>query len=644
MDIRRGGEIIRGDITAAHSQFALFDRIINVKLIRQNGDSFVVRSDYEVQKTYDGTPFFVQVRQKPSIVVTYKQVANSVSIQLQIRITNLHILNMTADEEILSVGNNPITGAVVQMGYRNQFPNWARPPLASDTDETADPEDEFNRLRMFNEMAGFTVTDADRTLDTLLQIECRVLYVHAETLPPDRVTNISCVIGNMSYGLTWARDAGLRQFLNSRDLRSDMVLGHTSTRPDMPLTRIEVTLFALITRRFVRQQGMQYAVVDSRANPKAFADTAIPEGEIKQKLLLRGMQRNDAGHIVPDPTNPEMLEVPLDENGVMTVEDAIDIGVICMVSPGVARMSQSNTLPRGTGAGLTTTAYVLERYVGIRIMPLLEAQVTAMVEAFPDLRYFPLVDGNLFFYSVNENISDLVQAMPANRREARPILLPAVYDVSIGALRHIRCPFAGFISPLQLIGFSSRYLLGDMVGFFFPSPRDHWFRALLIDVEFGTVEDRNKMTIMCVDAPPQDVALLAGEETEEEQTTEEAVAAMQRTLRWRAVQVGRASVVGDDGQVVRVPRTWWNIAEHFVLNNSDIYDVEEGVVAGITHREAVEFLLANPDNETLNDANLERGPETSMPAELEGLELGVLYEGDDIYVPYIEYTSEEDDA
>ena len=158
LDRTRGGEILHGPRAWKLDQFALFDKVINLKLIRRSGDSFCIRSDYEVAYTRGGQPYFIPIRQKPHIHVQYKQVANETVTDVSVRITNLFIVNEDVGNDIFAQTGDPIVRMEIQMGYRGQFPDWTQPPLAFDTETSAEGAD--NRLRMFYNMDTFTIRGA----------------------------------------------------------------------------------------------------------------------------------------------------------------------------------------------------------------------------------------------------------------------------------------------------------------------------------------------------------------------------------------------------------------------------------------------------------------------------------------------------
>jgi hypothetical protein len=181
-------------------QFALFDRIINVMFERAKSPPFVIRSDYEVAFDANKKPYFIPIKQKPGIKVTYKQVANSVAIEVGVEVAGLYFTTEKAGDSIFEAEENPVTDMIIQMGYRNQFPNWTQPPLNADgEDEAAD----INRLKMFYAMDNFTIRGKQELMDTGLQLKVQVLSAYPEGNPPDRVVHFQGVVANLSYGLVW---------------------------------------------------------------------------------------------------------------------------------------------------------------------------------------------------------------------------------------------------------------------------------------------------------------------------------------------------------------------------------------------------------------------------------------------------------
>jgi hypothetical protein len=199
------------------------------------------------------------------------------------------------------------------------------------------------------------------------------------------------------------------------------------------------------------------------------------------------------------------------DNGIMGFNDAKRFGVRCIVSEKLRKMSSENTVARHAPLGelgiTDNTKIPAIKFQENATGQLLQIQQ----DAYPNIRWYQQIDGTYFIYDVSETNYDI--ALDANfskeMRNVKPLILPAVYDITVGGTRTIRCPFISFISSMQVLGFSAKYNISSLVGYFYhPQQQMAWYLALLIDIEFSTTGDENQMTIMCVDtdAPKPPVA------------------------------------------------------------------------------------------------------------------------------------------
>lgn len=121
---------------------------------------------------------------------------------------------------------------------------------------------------------------------------------------------------------------------------------------------------------------------------------------------------------------------------------------------------------------------------------------------FDTLRFFPLIDGNYIAYDKDEavNPEKIAGSTDINKVMLETPIIPAIYSMTFGATRTIKCPFFKIINPLQQVKFQSRYNLANLVGYFYrPEPGQDEFFVVSCLVEFATVEDVNMMTLTNVD-------------------------------------------------------------------------------------------------------------------------------------------------
>lgn len=119
-------------------------------------------------------------------------------------------------------------------------------------------------------------------------------------------------------------------------------------------------------------------------------------------------------------------------------------------------------------------------------------------EVLPDMRFVQTSGGDYIAYnSKTETLSD---AQKAYLPLSKPSIIPAVYNVSLGALRMVSCPFFGFVDPFSLINFNARYTTSNLVGTFYkPAPGNDTFMALKCVITFSTCDDDNEMLLTSTD-------------------------------------------------------------------------------------------------------------------------------------------------
>lgn len=184
----RYGQITNQSPFQLPGQFAVYDKIINLKIITFNEktkerSSFTIRSDYEIEYDKFGNYFFKKCKIKPEIRIEYKRVSQSTSIEVMIRVTNLHMQSATSESggnaaTKPAAGGYKIESIVAQIGYFNQFPNFMNPALGLTLDNY------FNLTAPLQPMYD--------------ELHCNVLAVYPTRLPPDGETTFQCVIGNYS--------------------------------------------------------------------------------------------------------------------------------------------------------------------------------------------------------------------------------------------------------------------------------------------------------------------------------------------------------------------------------------------------------------------------------------------------------------
>ena len=541
----------------------LFDRIINLKFKRKHGRSFTIRSDYEPVFHKDGdkgTVSFKRCVEKPDIKITYKQVAESVAIEVDIEITNL----FTGDGEtedphnMDTVEGDPVEQCVIQMGYRAQFPDWTKPDRAVNLSQ-------FWDLNNHAPVSG--VKDYRGR-----QIVVQILTGYSTSYPPDKVTYFKGIVGTMEKGLRW--DHG----------KEELVKGYGDPEFPREFSWLEEILFQFISRRFIRPSVLHTVITNSnltnaeslrRIQEKKYSqeiwidnydDYYDPGSSAKARLEAAEEFQKSGAQAGPE----KRKRLQLLENGIMPVKEANRFGVICAVS----KTLRSMEAPALYGYGVTG-----EEGEALKPIPAtafndmhdtIGGQLAAIQQHFPFVRWYQMSDGNFFLYHVDDEDEDLwTDPYVKKKQEDNIQFLPAIYDMTPSGTRTIRCPFISFLDPMMTVLFQGRFTIGTLVGFFY-TPKTNAFLVITAAIEFATVQDTNLMELMCVDLPPREVKF--NEETGEleiaggQPDETPGVAKMQqgRNMEWIEQTL---KVVDHKTGAMDTDSRWVNIVKNDVLND-----------------------------------------------------------------------------
>jgi len=566
----------------------LFDKIINLKFIRRSGRSFTLRSDYETVHHADGTTSFKRCTQKPDIKVEYKQVAESVAIEVDIRITNFFVGDgdKESTESMNTVMGDPVQWCIIQMGYRAQFPNWT------------DSKYKKN-ISQFYDLNNSTLNSADEVRRGN-QILVQILTGYPESYPPDKVTYFKGIIGSMETGLRW------------NHTEADLVKGYGDPEFPAEFSEIEEVLFQFVTRRFIKPSVLHIAETKRDfTNQEALA--AMEGKKFEQRVIVYQYDsykdpgsdaisrlQTSAANIVEgsDEPNNEWKELPILDNGIMSIETANKFGIICAVSR-TLRSMRANAL---YGYGLTPAQAEALRPIPPTpyndMQNKLGAQLVSLQQHYPFLRWYELMDGSFYFYHEQDTDEDLWNdPFIKNLQKNNVVFLPGVYDMTPSGTRVIRCPFISFLSPMMTVLFQSRFTIGTMVSYFYP-PKTNAFLVIIANVAFATVQEDNLMELMCVDLPPQEVDIdpvTNQVKIREDDTPDEVpeVARMQqyRNMQWIEKQL---TVVMHRTGALDTESRWENIVRNDVLADVKIDRWPEGTE--VTEKMALEALKEwNPD-------------------------------------------------
>lgn len=461
-----------GRATVSLNTNDMFDRIVNLRFIHKPATagaiprSWSIRSDYEVEYWQGGMQYIV-IKQKPAIKVSMKYVSNKVAINITVDVTNLFIKNPIDLE-----GSEPLQQVEIQMGYRSQFPNWVNDPGYVNLNRTMF-DSLFDGTQMFNQPFATPPT----------KIVAQVLSTEKLTNPPDMVTRFNCVIGSMDDALNWFYDP-------TPKVLSEQISRQRSANwlDKDPVNLLPVTFFLLITRRFVRTNIKHD--INSRITQ------ATPDSPQKVEQIVT---------IYTDTLQPTTTLVL--EDGRMTAFDADRYGVVIFMSNTLWN-TPLQELPRW---GLSDTqkeqVVPIKHNVPTELYVRLEAQLNAICNEFPFIKFLSLGDGNVYAYHVLETSDGYLDFFKSsfindNQNASNKIVkLPAVYDIQWGGTRQIRMPYFSGIAPMMTVAFQARYALNNLIGNFYkPAPGHVFFLVLLMDILFGTVgQSDNEMTLTCTD-------------------------------------------------------------------------------------------------------------------------------------------------
>ena len=579
------------------------DKIINLKFVRKSGRSFTIRSDYEPVFHKDDTVSFKRCVEKPDIKISYRQVAESVAIEVDIEITNFFIGDGDKEDprSMDSVDGDPVQWCIIQMGYRAQFPDWTRPERAANLSQFWD----------LNDNAITSDAEVRRGRQMLVQI----LTGYSTSYPPDKVTYFKGIIGTMENGLRW------------NHTEAELVKGYGDPKFPRDFSEIEEVLFQFVTRRFIRSSVLHIAeTVRDFTNKEALADTI--EKRFEQKIQIYGyndypapgsdvaaqLRASAAAGIAAMPSDTEWTELPLTESGIMSVLDADKFGVICEVSKTLRSMPANSLYGYGLTAEQAAALPPIPPTPFDDMQDTIGGQLVKIQQHFPFLRWYELSDGNFFFYHENDTDEDLwTDPFIKKKQKENIVFLPAIYDMTPSGTRTIRCPFISIIDPMTTVLFQSRFTIGTLVSYFY-TPKTNAFLVITAAIEFATVRDNNVMELMCVDLPPQEVKF--SEETGEldvaegqpEETPDIAKMQQERNMRWIEQSL---KVVQHKTGAMDTDSRWENIVENDVLNDVRANRWPEGT---LPEREEEQRKLAleklkewNPDYFDKNKEYMARG-------------------------------------
>jgi len=117
-----------------------------------------------------------------------------------------------------------------------------------------------------------------------------------------------------------------------------------------------------------------------------------------------------------------------------------------------------------------------------------------------DLEYYKLHNGGYYIYARNEDSRETASQGFVTSQSNKPIVIPAIYDITITPIRKIRMPFMAFLDPMSIVEWNSSAMIGSMISFYYqPEKGRNFFMVIKNNIDFCTVGDFNTMEMELVD-------------------------------------------------------------------------------------------------------------------------------------------------
>ena len=605
----------------------IFDKIINIKFIRRNGEYFTLRSDYEAVHhagADGGTVSFKKCVQKPDIKVSYKQVSNTVAISVDIEIVDFY---MGKDPWMYADDKNPVVWCTIQMGYRSQFVDY--------TDN-----DHKNNVSQFYDLDNLGLSSA-KEVRRGNQIQVNILDAYQKGYPPDAVTYF--------HGIVGTREEGLR--LNHTE--ANLIKGYGDPNVHLAWSVLEDIFYEYVTRRFVRSDITHVVeYIEQHTNEEAIDEDTpkVFQHVIKiyelQRLRAEAKGETFEGYSPETKNKDKWEEVPVDNIGRMSVEDADLFGVVCNVSKTLRKVTKEAV------SGLYTYRMAhspVDTKIPIpsgdfnKLDMTLPGQISQIQGHFGFLRWFQMMDGNYFFYHDKDKEADLVNdPYVKKQKKDNLVFLPAIYEMTPTGTRTIKCPFISFLNPMMTVIFESRYMMGSLVSFFYPV-RTNAFLVISSQVEFATVQDNNVMELTCVDQgyhkveydPETGLPLGYNEfdDDEEERDRQKEAEELSDLQKKRNAWWKEKIVVTEEYTPVSTRyNNWMDFSEEFLKRADCVAWSEAGRVP--TLKDCIQILIE--DNQDLHNQNFDNGNSkenySGKLGDITGIKVSWLHVGEHVYL------------
>jgi hypothetical protein len=205
-------------------------------------------------------------------------------------------------------------------------------------------------------------------------------------------------------------------------------------------------------------------------------DWIIPVENLQSSVLLKDNKNKDIlvdGKAVPC------------FSGLFEVRDAYMFGVLVLCSTNASRKVAQAL----AGQALIETQFLSQAH----------NQIAWVCKTFGLLNY-KFNNGGYFLYADDEDPRNLVSEAFITEQFKTPIVIPAVYDITISPIRIMRLPFISFLDPMSVLEWNSSTTIGTMVSFYYqPEKGRNFFLLISSKVDFATTGDKNEMELRLVD-------------------------------------------------------------------------------------------------------------------------------------------------
>lgn len=220
---------------------------------------------------------------------------------------------------------------------------------------------------------------------------------------------------------------------------------------------------------------------------------------ITRRYLKHNSINESASDISVDEDKPKRKPKVDETTGMMSEEDAKKYGVQVYISEEAKKFVYEDKTD-GEGKTVSASTYFESGWtIGktiTRVLSFINPRLNYRFTNKGDILIFTNEEEN-DINTLNKSFKKIVQEnVFAKYYDSK---LPAVYNINLGAVTSISCPYYAFIEPFQTIEFASRYSLSGLIEYVvgYPASKNQ-FIAIRASISFATVEPLNEVTISAI--------------------------------------------------------------------------------------------------------------------------------------------------